>query len=343
MTAGGDVEAGRADRDGEVGGAEHDEDEGREPLRRAMRATGTLVGLAAVAGCSDLLGDGVPGMSDERPERDPAAGLSTDECAAGLDDMAADAEDVDAERAVVQAEIAELEARVDRLETEREIFAPVERSVVERAEAIGRAARPATVYLEFEFGHATGWFLDERHVVTNAHNVLDGHGVSSPTVWTVDGDSYGAEVVDAVATLNPDVALLRTDRAGSASLEPGDSTALEAGDRLVQVGHPGGTGNWIVSLGEFLESERWVDAEFGTGRDLTTTVPGRTGVSGSPILDFDGEVVGLTHSGTDAYERPGGERPIPSPEFVYDRMIGPRSRANHVPVETVLEAVDAWR
>lgn len=323
--------------------AERDGEDGRGPLRRAMWATGALVGLGGVAGCSDLLGDGVPGLSDGRPKRDPAAGLTTAECTAGLDDLEADAEAVDAERATLQAEIAELEARIDRLETEREIFAPVERSVVERAEAVGRAARPATVYLEFEFGHATGWFLDARHVVTNAHNVLDGSGVSSPTVWTVDGDSYDAEVVDAVATMNPDVALLRTDRAGPASLVPGDSTALAAGDRLVQVGHPGGTGNWVVSLGEFLDSETWVDAEIGSGRDLTTTVPGRTGVSGSPILDFDGEVVGLTHSGTDAYERPGGERPIPSPEFVYDRMIGPRSRANHVPVETVLEAVDAWR
>lgn len=332
-----------AECDGEEGRAERDGEEGRDPFRRAMRATGAVVGLAAVAGCSDLLGDGVPGLTDERPERDHTAGLTTDECAAGLDDLEADAAGVESERAVVQAEIAELAARIDRLETEREIFAPVDRSVVERAEAIGRAARPATVYLEFEYGHATGWFLDDRHVVTNAHNVLDGDGVTSPTVWTVDGDSFGAEVVDAVATMNPDVALLRTDRAGPASLAPGDSTALGAGDRLVQVGHPGSTGNWVVSLGEFLDEETWVDAEIGSGRDLTTTVPGRTGVSGSPILDFDGEVVGLTHSGTDAHERPGGERPIPSPEFVYDRMIGTRSRANHVPVETVLEAVDAWR
>lgn len=207
-----------------------------------------------------------------------------------------------------------------------------------RARETGLGARDAVVYVEVarggnRFGAGTGWALGSRRVVTNGHVV---EGGTSVTCYTVDGRSLDAEVVG--ASRDPDVALLRVDGDVPATLPTGDADALDADQPLIQVGHPSGVGHWIISLGRFRRRQRQGFSLLGTGGDLLTSVPGRQGNSGSPLLTLDGSVVGVTYATTpDATRRPG-QAPEPTDDSVHETL-NARTQSVHVPVDEAMEAV----
>lgn len=201
--------------------------------------------------------------------------------------------------------------------------------------AVGLDARPGMVFLEMHDGHsvstATAWYLDDHHLVTNRHNVEDVTSRTTLEFWTIDGTRHEFETVGIVPD-GPDVALLRSDSPAPRSLEPGASTDLEPGTPLLQIGNPGGFGKWVLTLGEFLERD------YG---DLITNVPGLQGVSGSPLLDLDGRVVGLTYGGKPKGGSAGG-RPLPADTTVHTMPFAPNSDSLHVPIESVLDNVEGW-
>ena len=205
-----------------------------------------------------------------------------------------------------------------------------------RAREAGLAARDAVVYVEVEHGGGrytagTGWALDPRRVVTNGHVV---EGATDVTCYTLGGDELGAEV--AGASRNPDAALLRVDADVPATLAAGDASELASDQPLIQIGHPSGVGYWIISLGRF---ERRTSL-FGGG-DLVTSVPGRRGNSGSPLLTLDGDVVGLTYATTPARARRPGEAPDPTDDRVHEALSA-RTDSVHVPIGEAVEAVRRW-
>lgn len=209
-------------------------------------------------------------------------------------------------------------------------------SVRTRARETGVGARDAVVYVEVAHGGGrytagTGWALDPRRVVTNGH-VVD--GATDVTCYTVDGAALDAEVEG--ASRSPDAALLRVGSDAPATLAPGDPGALDADQPLLQVGHPNGVGYWIVSLGQF---ERRTSV-FGGG-DLVTSVPGRRGNSGSPLLTLDGEVVGLTYATTPTRTRRPGDAPEPTDDRVHEAL-STRTNSVHVPVGEAVDAVRRW-
>ncbi|SEO37725.1 serine protease Do [Halogranum amylolyticum] len=206
----------------------------------------------------------------------------------------------------------------------------------ERAREVGLATREAVVYLELRAGNrfsvGTGWILDDEHVVTNGHVVSQGGEV---TCYTVDGDTLALELVE--ASRDPDVALLRTDDEVPATLSTGAAERLDRDQPLVQVGHPGSVGNWIISLGRFGGRT----GVLGSGDTLRSSVPSAQGNSGSPLVTLDGDVVGLTYASTMGQGRFPGSTPEPSDDRVRESFAS-NSSALHVPVETVEELVDEW-
>jgi serine protease Do len=208
--------------------------------------------------------------------------------------------------------------------------------VRQRAHAVGVAARDAVVYLELRSGNryyvGTGWLLDGEHIVTNGHVVAQGGQLSC---YTVDGETLDVELVD--ASRDPDVALLRTTDDAPATLTTASEADLDREQPLVQVGHPGSVGNWVISLGAF--SGR--TGLLGTGETLKSTVPSTRGSSGSPLLTLDGDVVGLTYASTTARGRLPGAAPEPSDDRVRESF-ETDSTALHVPVETVESTVEQW-
>ena len=205
-----------------------------------------------------------------------------------------------------------------------------------RAREVGLATREGVVYLQLRsargFYVGTGWVLDDSHVVTNAHVVERGDGI---TCYTLGGDELPVERVG--TSRRPDVALLRTDGDLPAALPTGSAADVERGQPLVQVGHPGSVGNWVVSLGRF--SGR--TGVFGSGDTLRSTVPTAQGNSGSPLVTLDGDVVGTTFASTTRTSRLPGAAPEPSDPAVRESF-SPESTALHVAVGRVESLVEEW-
>ncbi|MFC4358713.1 trypsin-like peptidase domain-containing protein [Halobium salinum] len=216
--------------------------------------------------------------------------------------------------------------------------APDPDSLRGRARQEGLEARPGVVYLEIDrgggrYGAGTGWVLDEGRIVTNGHVV---GAATDVTCYTLAGERLEVEVVG--TSQRPDVALLATDDPVPATLPTGSSDDLESDQPLVQVGHPGGVGYWVISLGRLRRGRGF---GFVGGDQLVSTVPSAQGSSGSPLLNLDGEVVGLTYAGVPETTRRPGSAPEPSDPRVRESF-EVDTDSLHVPVETVLETVADW-
>lgn len=207
-------------------------------------------------------------------------------------------------------------------------------SVRRRARDVGASNRPGVVVLQPVDGATSGtaWVLDGGHLLTNAH-VLDELGSDGLEAHTVDGRRFDVAVERRSAT--PDLALLSATAEPPATLAAGDSTALEPGQPLVQIGHVR-LGYWTISVGRF---RRRVDDQSWLLSDLPT-MPGN---SGSPVLTLDGQVIGTTFGAVPKAGTGPSAAPTPGPTQVYATY--PRRRvefAGHITIETVERSVRQW-
>lgn len=317
-------------------------------LRRLFRTAGAIAALTSIAGCSgpetgDTGSPGATATSAPTTTSTPTTPSPTPE-PTPCEDRAADLEEAIAR---VEAEIESLEREVERdRRTATELRAIRDQypggwsaETIEAARAAGQSIRDGVVVLEFESGGGTGWFIDDHHVITNSH-LADGDG--RPTGWTIDGEQFRLRPVARDQDRSPDVAVLRTDFAGTA-LSTGSSSDLERGTPVVQVGHPTGMGNWLTSLGHFLytEVQNYVGIDPTTA--MYTSVPGGQRVGGAPLVTLDGQVVGLSYGATSRDEnRPADEAPEPAEADVVDYEITPRVWSTHVPIETVRDHYEEW-
>ena len=175
-----------------------------------------------------------------------------------------------------------------------------------RVGAVYRAASPAVVNItaaiqSYEWlrgpvireGSGSGfWFDHDGHIVTNFH-VVEGAGQLQVTF--ADGAVADARLVGADPT--NDLAVVRVETDDGVLPEPlplGDSDALEVGRFVVAIGHPFGldqtlTTGVVSGLGRVIESP---DRRF-IGEIIQTDAAINVGNSGGPLLDLDGQVVGV--------------------------------------------------
>lgn len=142
----------------------------------------------------------------------------------------------------------------------------------------------------------SGFFVSsDGYILTNNH-VID--GADELTVWLTDQREYVAEVVG--TDPRTDLAILKIDGKGFPALTLADSDDLRVGE-------------WVLAIGSPFNLDYSVTAGIvsAIGRDLgenyvpfiQTDVAINPGNSGGPLLNLDGEVVGIN---AQIYTRSGG-------------------------------------
>ena len=180
--------------------------------------------------------------------------------------------------------------------------------VLERSstEEIVRAVAPSTVLIdarrgEEQAGNGSGWVLDAKEglVVTNAHVVNSG------TAFKV---GVGEDLRDArVVGVAPceDLAVLRVaDAAGLQALPLGSQSELELGEPVVAVGFPGSASlsskltstTGVVSVVRSTYREPALDVPVYSNV-IQTDAAINPGSSGGPLVNGDGELVGVNSAG----------------------------------------------
>ena len=132
------------------------------------------------------------------------------------------------------------------------------------------------------------------HIITNAHVVDNADKVD---VTFVDGNSYAAEVVgkDEYA----DIAVLKIiDDYADENLKPltfGDSSKLHVGQQVIAIGNPFGLSNTMTTgivsqTGRLLPNDK---VGFSNPNMIQTDAAINPGNSGGPLLNLNGEVIGI--------------------------------------------------
>jgi S1-C subfamily serine protease len=169
-------------------------------------------------------------------------------------------------------------------------------------------------------GFGSGFLIDgEGHILTNAHVV---HGATLIVVSTAAGEGARAEVVGTDPVL--DLAVLRVPGWGPPPSAPqlGSSTPLEIGEEVVAIGHSFGlersmTRGIVSGLDRRLQemTTSWLQPLIQTDAAINP------GMSGGPLLDSCGNVVGVNSMTLMEAENIGFSVPIDLVKAVLPELI----------------------
>jgi len=198
------------------------------------------------------------------------------------------ATDDDAPTTIVRAGSTPVVSRPStRIDTDADIAA-----IIERAEpaivAITTGDGPGTG----SGGAGTGFVITaDGFVVTNNHVVEGAEGIQ---VAFTDGSSLDAEIVG--NDPSSDLAVLKVDGSGLATVELGDSEAVQVGDDVVAIGNALALeGGLSVTQGIISGTGRTVETDAGGALVgmLQTDAAINPGNSGGPLLDAAARVIGI--------------------------------------------------
>jgi len=133
----------------------------------------------------------------------------------------------------------------------------------------------------------SGVIVDPKgHVLTNHHVIAEADEI---TVTVSDGTEYTAKVLGTDSETDLAVIQIRGERFPTAPL--GDSDRMEVGDWVLAVGNPFGLGGTVTAG---IISAKGRDIRQGTYDDfLQTDAAINPGNSGGPLINMNGEVVGI--------------------------------------------------
>ncbi|MFC2068139.1 S1C family serine protease [Chloroflexota bacterium] len=140
-------------------------------------------------------------------------------------------------------------------------------------------------------GAGSGWIIDKTgYIVTNNHVV---EGAKSIMATLADGRTLSASIVGTDAL--DDLAVLKVSAGGLVSVDVGDSAQIRVGDWVLAVGNPLGLG---ISAKEGIISRIDVPVSVSSGQTLydliETSAAINPGNSGGPLVNMNGEVIGIT-------------------------------------------------
>jgi serine protease Do len=138
----------------------------------------------------------------------------------------------------------------------------------------------------------TGVIIDEHgHVLTNEHVLA---GATETRVTLSDGREFPCEVIG--SDPDNDLGVLRIKADGALPMAPlGDSDDVMIGETVIAIGNPFGL-NHTITTGVLSATQRSIQAP-GHGREyhgfLQTDASINPGNSGGPLVNVDGEVIGV--------------------------------------------------
>ncbi|MFL6392965.1 MAG: S1C family serine protease [Nitrososphaeraceae archaeon] len=186
------------------------------------------------------------------------------------------------------------------------IFKEVENSVVQVTSKI-----PVNNTMNSQTRNATalgsGFVYDKQgHIITNAH-VVGGSKIVDVTF--VDGNRYTAKVVG--TDIYSDLAVVQIIDNTTQRLKPlviGNSSKLEVGDPVIAIGNPFGLSD-TMTIGIVSQGGRLLPSSAGLGFSIPgaiqTDAQINPGNSGGPLLNIQGQVIGINTAAISASEQGG--------------------------------------
>lgn len=172
-------------------------------------------------------------------------------------------------------------------------------------EALYQNVSPGVVSLQYMSaqggGQGTGFVIDkDGHIVTNYHVASDAQSleVHFPSGLKVYGEVIGVDLDSDLAVIKVDV-----DPDLLVPLPLGDSNAIQVGQTVVAIGNPYGlSGTMTVGVvsarGRVLDSMRQTETGtyYSSGDTIQTDALINPGNSGGPLLNLNGEVIGVNRA-----------------------------------------------
>lgn len=138
-------------------------------------------------------------------------------------------------------------------------------------------------------GEASGFIVDAAgYLITNLH-VVD--NATEVTVTLDDKRTFPAKVVGVDAAL--DLAVIKIEATGLTPITWGNSDTLEVGEMVWAVGNPFDLDQTVTSGIVSAKGRRELSRENPLQEFLQTDVPINPGSSGGPLVDVEGDVVGI--------------------------------------------------
>lgn len=137
-------------------------------------------------------------------------------------------------------------------------------------------------------------FQGQTVIVTNYHVVQDAMNI---TVTLFDGEGYPSKVLGSDPYADLAVTSLNATRTSLRPLPIVNSSTLEVGDPVIAIGNPYGlagsmTLGIISALGRTMTEQ--TTGGYPIASIIQTSTPINPGNSGGPLLDYQGQVVGIT-------------------------------------------------
>lgn len=138
-------------------------------------------------------------------------------------------------------------------------------------------------------GYGSGFIVAPGYVITNAHVIRGASRVS-----VIFSDGYVGEAKVIAADARRDLALLETAEHG-VPIKLGDSNRLEVGEIVLAIGSPLGLLENSVTMGVVSAVGRTISSQNIVLEDVIQTDAAiNPGNSGGPLVNLDGEAIGVT-------------------------------------------------
>lgn len=146
-------------------------------------------------------------------------------------------------------------------------------------------------------GAGTGMIITSNGLILTNNHVIEGGGAI--TVFTADGKQHKGTVV--AANVAQDYAFVRINATGLTPVKLGDSSVVQVGQRVIAIGNALGQFSNTVTDGIISGKGRPVQAGDASGTSATESLQDlfqtdaaiNPGNSGGPLVNLDGQVIGM--------------------------------------------------